>query len=738
MVFDTIRRMIARVGHCSIAASLFLSSLAPAQPDSPARPPVAPSFAAVRTSEPPIIDAKLDDACWSAAAVITEFTQVDPQEGAPPSERTELRVCFDERNLYLAVVCYDADPAGVVAREMERDADLSLDDRVEIALEPYGTRRDGFFFAVGAAGGRRDGLIEANRNTRFEWDGLWSARVALGREGALGFTPESDLPIGWLAEIAIPFKSISFNPDAEAWGFNIQRIIRRKNETARWATPTRNSQVRTVADAGAMSGLEGLSQGAGLTIKPFGLASLDFENNNQTLTGGVDVFYKLTTSTTLAITYNTDFAEAEVDDRRVNLTRFPLFFPEKRAFFLQDAGVFSFGGIRQSPLPFFSRRIGIVRGEEKGILAGARLTGREGGLSFGVMSVQMDDDPVLGAKNLSVARAAVDILEESSIGLLVTAGDPTRPGENYVAGVDANFRFSNVIGNGALEAHAWVIGSETSDTDDTDRVAVGGRVTLPNDPLLLSTFAARIGRDFNPALGFTERRGVYEYNNNARYRLRPGWRGVRHIDLAADWRLYTTLENAVQSSELELPEVAFEFDEGDRLVLAYDLLREGLTEPFEIAPGVIIPPGDYPFSRFRGRIESSASRELSAGIEGRVGSFYDGTRADLLPFIAWQTRWISTRFEFEHNQIDLPQGDFNVEVARVKAAVQFSPELSWTNTVQYDNVSDTAGLNSRIRWEVEPGQEVFIVFNQGFDVDDQEFQSIRSGLTIKVGLTFRF
>ncbi len=621
---------------------------------------------------------------------------------------------------------------------MARDGDNEGADLVRIVIDPFADRRNGYQFDLTAAGGKFDGLVEQRGQVRSDWDGIWYGRATIDKEG-------------WTAELAIPFKTISFNPGASAaggWGFNVEREIRRRQELVRWSSPRANVPITNLAEAGAIQGLAGIRQGLGLTLKPYISTRIDMDDGGLEIKPGFDLFYKLTTSTTLAITVNTDFAEAEVDERVVNLTRFPVFFPEKRAFFLQDATVFSFGGINESPLPFYSRRIGIVNGTKKDILAGVRVTGREGGINFGLMDVQMHDDGALGEKNLSVGRVTLNVLGESSAGVFFTHGDPGTTGDNTLVGGDFNYRTSSLFGDQILEAHAWTMGTFSemgpsrpgaSSGLQGDDAAFGGRISYPNDRWEWDIFAARYGKDFNPALGFIERPGTYEINGDIRYRWRPdGY--IRRIDLQADQSVFLDLDGNVQTQEGGLPGLELENRRGDVFFIEYQLNRDVLTEPFEIKDGLTIPVGDYRFNRVKASLELAASRKLSPTFSFRTGDYYTGTRTDYAADLRWRP---SSQFfgsvGYEYEGIDLAEGSFVVRVIRARADVLFSPSLSWSNTVQYDNDSEDLGFNSRVRWELEPGREVFFVVNQGYGVEDgHRFHSTTSDLTVKVGLTFRF
>jgi len=693
---------------------------------------VTPTISIPHTNDSPKIDGILDDPCWKSATVITNFTQVSPNQGAAPTEKTEARLCYDQDNLYISIRCYDSEPDKILAKQMERDGVMLSDDYCDIVIDTFLDRRNGYIFQVCAGGAKRDGLIEAGGKVRIEWDGIWYSKVSIDK-------------LGWVAEIAIPTKTISFNPAGDAWGFNIARTIRRKQELDRWATPNLNSDVRNLGDAGTIEGLHDLHQGHGLSFTPFLTSNFNLKSGDIDVKPSFDAYYKITPQITAALTLNTDFAEVEVDDRQVNLTRFPLFFPEKRPFFLEDAGIFSFGGLAHDPIPFFSRRIGIVEGQQKPILVGIKATGRAPEGSFGVMDIQMHNDKDLGAKNLSVVRGAYNLWDESSLGVIATHGDPATTGDNTLVGTDFNFRTAKLNGGRAFETHAWIMATEEtgihSDTSDDalNHSAFGGKIAYPNDDLWVSLFADQIGHDFNPALGFTDRIGVRNYDLYARYRWRPkGF--INRVDLATNPTIYTDLHNRLQSNETTIPELEFEDTFGDVLNFQYEYDEEVLTETFEIHPGVIIPTGDYSFTRDSVELYSTAARPIALNGKFRTGDFYNGNRQDYIAGLEWRP---SPSFyglaEYDINDVKLPEGKFMVRILRFRANVLFSPEVTWSNLIQFDNVSRLLGINSRLRYEFTPGSEAFIVLNQGYDVDFADrFHTAFSQLTVKVGLTFRY
>ncbi|MEL6499524.1 MAG: DUF5916 domain-containing protein [Planctomycetota bacterium] len=692
-----------------------------------------PSLELARAEVPPIIDGRLDDPIWQQTVGSDAFTQVEPDAGATPDRRTVVRAAYDESTLYIAVRCEDEGPVRAV--EMARDGSLNGDDTVLVVIDPFGDERNGFLFALAAGGARIDAILEGGRRS-FEWDGIW--------RGETQVTPNAEGG-GWSAEFAIPFDSIPFDPDATAWGFNVERRAPRTGEIMRWSGARREREVTDLDTAGLISGFDGSQQqGFGLTFKPFGLLSGGFDGDPPEADGGFDLFYRITPTISAAITFNTDFAEAEVDQRRVNLTRFPLFFEERRDFFLEDAGIFEFGGINRSPRPYFSRRIGIVDGETKDILIGGRVTGRVGRTRFGVLNVQMQDDDELGSKNLGVARVVRDVLDNSTVGLILTNGRPDIRGSNTLLGGDFNFVRTEFAG-GALTVSGWAQGTFDDPTgmpdggDDNLGYAVGGRFDYRSDEWRLFGFVAHVDDNFVPGLGFVARPGEREHIASiTRTFRRPEGILVREIDIRAVADVFTSESDIVRTAEVTFPSVTVESAAGDFVRGEFVFERDNLNDPFEIAPGVVITPDTY--DTFGTDLDFGTSETRPFSVFGGFGfrEFFDGERYDGTLGIEWRpSPLLSAEAEFIYNDVNLPQGDFEVEILRSRADLQFSPDLTWSNVVQWDNQSNRASVNSRVRWEYSPGSEIFVVYNEGFDVDGSELSSSERLLTIKIGAAFR-
>ncbi len=719
--------MLHSIGSFGLTVLLTISMLSATTANAQERGRTPREAQVRRVRIPPVVDGKLDDRVWSEAPVIDDLYQVEPVEGAVPSQRTEVRLVYDDDALYVGVLCYDTDPGGIVATQRVRDADLEPDDRIELILDTFRDRRNAYFFQISPGGSIGDALFSNAEGFNKRWDGIWWGEAAIG-------------PEGWSAELWIPFKTLSFDPDAESWGFNFARVVKRNEERIRWSNPSQDSGFFRIAEAGTLQGFANLQQGLGLDLVPFALGKIvrDTREGREIYRGevGGDAFYRLTPSLQASLTINTDFAETEVDERQVNLTRFPLFFPERRDFFLQDASIFSFGGLRQTPLPFFSRRIGLVNGEEVPILAGAKLTGRAGDYNIGVIDVQTDADGELDSKNLFVTRVSKNVLEESQIGVIATRGRPGQNGENALAGVDFTYRTSELFGDRNFQVDVWGMGTHTSGRGG-DGGATGLAVDFPNDDLNTGFEATWIGEDFNPELGFVSRRGNI-YDIDLEYRPRPGtW--IRQLSFGFFPYWATKPNHELESRRLSFVPFEAELESGDRLELRATQFTEWLDEGFEIRKDIVIPPGSHDYTRYSADLRSGTKRPVSVQLRVEGGTFWTGRRTDIEAGIEWRTGpFLTLAFEQEENHVHLEEGNFITRIVRGRWDLAFDPRLTWRSFLQFDNVSNEIGLNSRVRWIIEPGSELFVVLNQGWERDGHEIAPFRTELTTKLVWTLRF
>ncbi len=689
------------------------------------------SALATRTQRAPLVDGRLDDDVWQSATPIGELIQIEPVAGAAPSERTEVRVLYDDDHLYLGVRCFDRDLAGIIGTQMSRDAVLDPDDRVEIYIDTYLDRRNAYFFQMGPVGSKGDAVISNNgQDFNKPWDGIWEGKSSIDA-------------LGWSFEMALPFQTLSFRPDTDTWGFNLNRYLKRRDEVDRWNNPSADISAFQISQAGDLTGLRGLHQGFGLDVVPFfhGDWTNPRDGDADLLgTPGLDAFYRLTPSLQASFTLNTDFAETEVDQRRVNLTRFPLFFPEKRDFFLQDAGIFEFADLGEDPvaLPFFSRRVGLDdAGNEVPILYGGKLTGRHAGWNIGVLEAHTDRSANLGEKDLFVARLARNVGEQSTLGGIVTSGNPTGTDDNAVFGLDYNFRTSRFLGDRNLNSSVWALHSETQGVSGDDN-AFGASLASRADLWSWSLAAREVQRDFDATLGFVPRRGIRSYSASLDYEPRPRtWiRQYRHeLSVGA----VTDVDDRLQSGEVALQPIGFEHESGDELGLRLVGAREVLDSDFEIHDGVTIPAGSYDFVRARFELESALKRPLSVSLALEGGDFFDGEREDAELALSWRpSRFFNGELAYEQNHIELPAGSFATQIGRARANVSFSPDVDWFNFVQFDNESDSLGWNSRLRWILHPGEELFVVWNQTLERDGDALVTSFEEAAFKIGYTLRF
>jgi hypothetical protein len=688
------------------------------------------SIRIVRAATPPLIDGVLDEEAWQVAAQLEDLHEIQPTEYAPASERTVVYLMYDADALYIGARLYDGDPNGVTARILRQGEEVFGDDWFSVLLDPFHDRRSGYRFMTNPNGLRQEGLFQNISEEQWDWDGIWYTASTIDEQG-------------WATEIAIPFKTVSFNPENDTWGINFRRAIARRDERTGWVSRNRNSDPST---SGTVVGLVGLEQGLGLDVVPSLSVSerRPFDGTAATTDTdpSLDVFYKLTPSLTSALTINTDFSATEVDDRQVNLTRFGLFFPEKRDFFLQDADIFEFGGLQQNGRPFFSRRIGLSDdGEPIDLEVGGKLTGRVGRWNIGALSVRQDEFETLPADNATVARASANLLAESSVGMIVTEGNPGQTVDNSLVGADFLYRNSRLPGGRLVEINAW---RQESDSDGVagDQSAYGIRVGMPNNTGWRGVFGYdRLGEAFNPGLGFLNRPGVRTLYFGTAYTHRPRAGLLRAVAGGYEAERIERVSGELQSQVVEYQLIALESRLGDELDLQYEAEQEQLDEDFEISDGIVIPLGHYSFGNTRLSLNTADQRKVWGGFGYQVGEFYDGERTEISAEISWRPSGrFRTGFGYEWNDIDLPQGSFVTRLVEFRTDVAFSSKLSWVTRIQYDNVSELMGVNVRLHWVPQAGREGYFVINhnlEDFDLDNR-FHSALSEASVKFSYTFRF
>lgn len=697
-----------------------------------------------RTDLVPEIDGVLDDELWRNATVISDLHQFQPVDHSEPTERSEFYIAYSDRFLYIGARLYDSDPSGISARQLVQGQGMAFDDSFEFILDTFNTGRTGYQFQVNPNGIRREGLYENPNNLNNDWSGIWLVESQVDEQG-------------WTAEVAIPFNTLNFDPNMQEWGFTIARTIARKNEEIAWSSYNRNINPSTT---GIIYGIRDIRQGKGLDIIP----SIAMAAGEDYVTGSSDqrfdpslnVFYKITPNLTGALTLNTDFSATEVDNRQVNLSRFSLFFPEKRDFFLQDVDIFSFGGRgggggnnnfnnNQNGIPFYSRRVGLSRtGQPIDIDAGLKMTGRVGQWNVGALAVQQGDFGTLDGQQIFVGRASANILNESNIGVIFTNGDPTSTISNRLFGTDFRYQNTRFSGSYGLRGNAYYQQTDTPGRTGDDK-AYGASVNMETQG---TGYGANVGyeyygEDYYPGLGFANRVGVEGVNfmGRARYLFldHPMFRVINAFGRYEYTRRLDT--GAMQSENLFFRPVNLNTHLGDQLGLGVSRNREGLEQNFMISPGVVIPAGKYTFTEYNMELNMSDQRIVAFGLQLNAGEFYNGDRQRGRIGMGWRPdEHFYLNFSYDVQDITLPAGDFMVKLVSANANYAFNAKWSWINLIQYDNASSTVGVNSRLHWNPQAGEDLYLVLNYNFDSEGvfSHVSREKAEIALKYTKTFRY
>jgi len=710
---------------------------------------------ATRISAPLRIDGELDEPVYEQVPAISEYIQQDPDEGAPISERTESWVLFDDANIYFACRCWDSHPERIVANDMRRDSsNLRQNDNFGVVLDTFHDRRNGFLFYVTPVGGMFDGATSDERINNADWNTVWQAKT-------------SRFDGGWIAEIAIPFKSLRYGPGREqVWGINIRRTIRAKNEYA-YITPLKRSWgiialFRTSA-AATMVGLEVPPPAMNLEIKPSAITRLTTDlvasppqHNDFDPDVGLDVKYGVTKSLTADFTYNTDFAQVEADEVQVNLTRFNLLFPEKRDFFLEGQGLFTFGGVgggspplagtntagngaSDAPTIFYSRRIGLENGRAVPIIGGGRLSGRAGEWTIGALNISSDDDPDARAAqtNFTVLRVRRDVLRRSAIGALFTARSVSTvaPGSNELAGVDGNFSFfQNVYFNGF---------AATSRTEgrDGDDLSYRAQFNYAADRYGLQLDRLVVPQNFNPEVGFLPRTNFRRNFASGRFSPRPASnKTIRKFYFDSSLNYTTDNDNHLESRQA-MGAFRVELQNSDAFHIEYLREYEFLRRPFQVADTVRIPIGGYDFDHVRLAYSPGQQHRLSGTAAVDIGDFYDGTKKTAaLQARVGVTSQLGIEPNVSLNWIDRASASDLVTAAGARTTFTMTPRMFVAALVQYSSSTSSLSTNLRFRWEYQPGSEVFVVYTEGRDtlplVGSTALEN--RGFVVKVNRLLRF
>jgi hypothetical protein len=681
---------------------------------------------AVRIEEPLRIDGVLDERVYERSLPIGDFIQQEPQEGEPATEQTHVWIFYDRDHLYVAARCYDSQPHRIVANDMRRDGrNVGANDNLSVVLDTFLDRRNGYEFLVNAVGGMVDVQITDERNTNRDWNTVWVSRSRIDEHG-------------WTVEMAIPFRSLRYRAGGpQVWGINIRRTVRWKNEFSYLSPVPRVLGVRGIlqlSSAATLVGLDAPATSLNIEVKPYALSSAradraidpalrtDFDGD-----AGFDVKYGLTRGLTADFTFRTDFAQVEDDDQQVNLTRFSEFYPEKREFFLEGQGIFTFGGVdsaptggrtpttpANTPLLFFSRRIGLSGAQAVPIDVGGRLTGKAGRYSVGLLQIQTGESAAAGvpSMNFGVVRLKRDILRRSYIGLIGTrrAASGTADGADLAFGLDAGLSFFenlNIIGYYARTRTPGVTGREESHR---------ARFDYNGDLFGLQVERLAVGEHFRPEVGFLRRSDFIQHAAQVRLSRRPAWwPSVRKVNVEAALDYIT---DSRQRLENRLARVALrtELQSGDSWTVESERHFEFLPRLFPIAPGIDVPVGAYHFSNVRGNYSLGSQRRITGDLSAAHGGFYAGHRTDL----GYRGRVeLTPRLSLEPgvsvNRVDLPEGRFTAKLLSTRTTLAFSPSIVVAALVQYNSRARLMSTNVRFRWEYRPGSDLFVVYTDGRD-----------------------
>ena len=690
-------------------------------------------MAATEAPAPPRIDGQVDDDVWRLAEVVTDFLQREPVEAGVPSQRTEVRILFDDDYLYLGFVMYDDEPGRIVATDLRRDSRLETDDTIAVLLDTFHDHRNGFLFRVNALGTKYDATLQGERNLNSQWDEKW--------EAAARVTPK-----GWEAEMQIPFKALRFDAGAHVWGIDFKREIRRTNEEVNWSNYRRGFDFRNISQGGHLLGLRSLKLSGRYRLKPYATGAytaLDASGSPFTEgTGdfGIEDFkVQISPNLTADLTVNTDFAQVEDDQERVNLTRFPLFFPERREFFLEGSDKFAFGsgGERghggSDTLLYHSRNIGLFDGTPVTMRYGAKLTGKMGNTSIGFINAQTGSNAELGyiGRNHSTLRLKQDILERSSVGVILT-NVQGGGAHNRVGGVDASFRFFD-----HMSVRGYVAQARDSQVGTTKYV---GAFDAGWDSDLWSAQAsyAYVDPDFVTDMGFIRRHDMIRQAYRLGWKPRPSWSWMRQMMVFTNVEYTTDTAGNLETRENTLW-TRYQLESGDSASIMVQRSFERIRTPFEVSDQAEIGVGDYSTNEWRVSFETYRARRLSGRVNTSGGGFFDGTRRSYggsLTMRFNEKLSLSPRYDFNH--IQLPADAFDTHVASMRASYNFSERWLTSALVQYNSIADRLSIFARLNFIHRTGHDLFLVYKSTVRYDPEFYGLMDQALIAKMTRSFDF
>ena len=676
-------------------------------------------------------DGLLNEPFWQNTDSIDGITMVEPNENSAASYKTIVKIVVDNENIILGITCFD-DPSKIIAYTKARDVELDGEDNIKFVFDTYRDARNGYIFSVNPFGARYDAIVsDRGQFENSNWDGVWDAKTSINANG-------------WSTEIIIPAKTLSFKSGLHEWGFNFERRIQRLLEKDRWSAIKRDYNVTSLNQAGIIENLPQFDLGLGLLMKISPTAGFHKTVGEETefdadISG--DLTKRITPNISATLTVNTDFAETEVDARKTNLTRFPIFFPEKRTFFLEGADIYDFGlGLGTDVIPFFSRSIGLYEEEQVPIMIGTKLNGKVGNTNFGGLYVHTNKvDSLVPASDMGVARIKQNIFEQSNVGIIATAGDPSGLKNRWLIGADFTYQISDLFEDKIFLVGVWGLYSNRPDTSG-DKTSYGVKIDYPNDLFDIVLIYKFIGEAFEPSLGLLPRSGIKNYKFGFNYMPRPNWSFIRQLFFQSSFWLVTDLNNKWESYSILTAPIHFLMESGDRFEFDIQPVGENLTEPFEIEDGVILPVGEYNYMRYQLEFETASKRPVSGEVGYWFGTFYTGTLYKLeLETSLRFTSNIILDLNYEKNIVDLKEGAFQQELFGGRLQLNFSPNLQLSSFTQYDSESNLFGTNTRMRWTITPLTDFYVVYNHNINKileDRWQFDSNQFIVKLSYGLWY--
>lgn len=671
--------------------------------------------------EPVRLDGSLSERTWRDAEPVTGFTQRELVEGDPATEKTEVRILFDEENLYIGITCFDSEPDRILRREMQRDAYLEDDDNFSMVIDTFQDRRNAYYFSTNPNGARNDALV-SNGESSDDWNGVWDAAARVTDSG-------------WTAEMVIPFKTLRFSKtEGRDWGINFRRIIRHKNEEVLWTSWGRNDGILQLSKCGVLTGLGNPRRSRQIDFKPFALGGLEKSTGvkmDDNVKYGLDLKYPVTSQLTLDLTTFTDFAQVESDREEINLTRFSINYPEKREFFLEGADIFTFASSNTSP--FYSRRIGLTEDREQvRILGGAKLVGKAGKYNIGVIDMQTDEENGFPGANHAVVRVKRDVLKNSYIGFIGTNLSNTDNYDSQTYGVDFLYRTDSFLGNQNYEFGGYLANDRDPLHDSGTRA---GRLFMgmDNDQYNVELLYHAVGKNYTPDVGYVRRGNIRQSHIIVEYTPRISIPHVKKLLFKPfEMNYYTDSGARLLTRELNFQLFGLLFNTDDRIELNMYGVYERLDEDFNIFGDIVIPKDGYTWWDYELELATSEKRPVYFETHAHRGDFYNGVRTNIQSSCGLKiSRYYAVEADYTYNDIAVKGGSFEARELGGRFILNFTTRLNASTLVQYNNDTNEVNMNFRVHFIPRIGSDVYLVYNHLWDEEDR-FRSLHNAGIFKV------